>query len=193
MHLHKVIPAGAGLGGGSADAAATLQLLNAIFRLGLSPAVLGAYALRLGSDCPFFLVNRPAIATGRGEILREIPPPLGACRILLINPGIHISTGVAFKSVTPRVPDKPIGSILSQPLQTWRNELVNDFEAFVFERYPEVGRIKTMLYDAGARYASMSGSGSTVYGIFDGGGTLPYTPPAHWYHAVVEPVSAKDF
>ncbi|HVZ97172.1 MAG TPA: 4-(cytidine 5'-diphospho)-2-C-methyl-D-erythritol kinase [Chitinophagaceae bacterium] len=188
MHLHKVIPAGAGLGGGSADAACTLQLLNKIFELKISLEQLSVYALQLGSDCPFFLINKTSVATGRGEILKEINVPLKDYRIALVNPGIHISTGIAFKNIRPAIPGKAIRQIINQPIETWRDELKNDFEKFVFERYPLVKKIKEDLYHDGALYASMSGSGSTVYGIFEKNKDINYKPQSNFYYKIVQPI-----
>jgi len=188
MHLHKVIPAGAGLGGGSADAAFTLQLLNKIFGLNISANQINVYALQLGSDCPFFLINKPCIATGRGEILKDIKLPLKNFRVALINPGIHISTGIAFKNIQPTIPQKTIEQIISQPVETWKNFLKNDFEKYVFERYPTVKKIKEDLYNAGAIYASMSGSGSTVYGIFDNKGGITYKSKLGYFYKIVDAI-----
>ena len=166
IHLHKAIPAGAGLGGGSADAAFTLRLLNAKFNLAVSEKKMQEYALQLGSDCPFFLVNTPCLATSRGEVLEPVNLPLSGYKILLINPGIHINTGEAFKQIKPAIPGKKIKEIIQQPVETWKAELVNDFEKIIFKKYPQVKKIKESLYENGAVYAAMSGSGSTVYGIF---------------------------
>ena len=167
MHLHKAIPMGAGLGGGSADGAFTLQLLNKKFDLGLSTHQLIEYALQLGSDCPFFIINKPCYATARGELLDEINVDLSAYKMVLINPGIHINTAWAFSQITPALPKKSIKEIIVQSVTTWKDELQNDFENPVFEKYPEIKNIKSTLYEQGAVYAAMSGSGSTVYGIFD--------------------------
>jgi len=166
IHLHKNIPPGGGLGGGSSDAAFTLQLLNKKFALQLSTDQLINYALQLGSDCPFFLHNKPCFATGRGEVLEPASVDLSGYKHVLINPGIHISTTEAFHLITPAVPSKSAKEIVTQPVETWQRELKNDFEAPVFNRYPEIETIKSTLYKAGALYASMTGSGSTVYGIF---------------------------
>ncbi len=166
IHLHKAIPLGAGLGGGSADAAFMLKLLNEKFHLNLSTAQLLKYALQLGSDCPFFIINKPCFATGRGEVLEEITLDLSAYKIVLINPGIHINTGWAFTNNTPALPEKSIKKIIQQPVDTWKDELKNDFETAVFIAHPAVKAIKEALYAQGAIYASMSGSGSTVFGIF---------------------------
>lgn len=166
IHLHKTIPIGAGLGGGSSDGAFALQLLNKKFNLGLSVEQLLDYALRLGSDCPFFIVNKPCFATGRGEFLEAINLNLSEYKIVLVNPGIHVSTSWAFTQITPTLPQKSIKKIIIQPIVTWKDELKNDFEEPVFKRNPEIKAIKEQLYEAGAIYSCMSGSGSVVYGIF---------------------------
>jgi 4-diphosphocytidyl-2-C-methyl-D-erythritol kinase len=167
MHLHKAIPMGAGLGGGSADGAFTLQLLNKKFNLGLSVQQLIDYALQLGSDCPFFIINKPCYATGRGELLEGIDITLAGYKIVIVNPGIHVNTGWAFSQINPAEPNKKIKAIIAQPITTWKAELINDFETPVFEKYPAIKNIKEDLYNKGAVYAAMSGSGSTVYGIFE--------------------------
>ncbi|MBP6286235.1 MAG: 4-(cytidine 5'-diphospho)-2-C-methyl-D-erythritol kinase [Ferruginibacter sp.] len=167
VHLHKAIPMGAGLGGGSADAAFMLKLLNEKFKLNLSTSELLHYALRLGSDCPFFIINKPCFAAGRGERLEEIALDLSAYKIVLVNPGIHINTGWAFSQITPSLPQRSIREMISQPVATWENDLKNDFEEAVFAAHPAVRSVKEDLYRQGALYASMSGSGSTVFGIFN--------------------------
>jgi 4-diphosphocytidyl-2-C-methyl-D-erythritol kinase len=167
MHLHKTIPPGAGLAGGSADGAFTLQLLNKKFQLSISNDQLFNYALQLGSDCPFFILNKPCFATGRGENLQEIKIDLSAYKILIVHPGIHISTAWAFSKLNPVLPTKSLKKIIRQPVNTWKGEVINDFEAPVCKQYPEIMEIKEKLYDAGAIYASMSGSGSSVYGLFE--------------------------
>lgn len=166
IHLHKTIPIGAGLGGGSADAAFTLLLLNKQFQLNLSTRELVHYSLQLGSDCPFFIVNKPCFATGKGEILDPITIELSAYKFVIVNPGIHVNTSTAFSGITPALPAKSLKEIIQQPLEKWKNELINGFEKSVFKQHPEIESIKTKLYNEGALYASMSGSGSTVYGIF---------------------------
>lgn len=166
MHLHKAIPMGAGLGGGSADGAFTLLLLDKKFRLGIGEEQLIQYALQLGSDCPFFIINSACFAEGRGEKLERISLPLSGCTLVLVNPGIHIPTDWAFSQITPSRPAKSIKAIVSQPFNTWKDELVNDFEAPVTVAYPELQAIKATLYQLGAAYTAMSGSGSTFYGIF---------------------------
>lgn len=166
IYLHKAIPLGAGLGGGSADGAFMLQLLNEQFQLGLSADQLTRYALQLGSDCPFFIINQPCYATGRGEIMQPAVLDLSAYKIIIVNPGIHVHTGAAFKELSPALPEKSIRDTVKQPVETWTGNLVNDFEKPVFARHPEIAAIKESLYKGGALYASMSGSGSTVYGLF---------------------------
>ena len=167
IHLHKTLPMGAGLGGGSADASFMLKLLNDKFKLNLSTPQLLNYALQLGSDCPFFIINKPCFATGRGEVLEEIKINLAAYKIILINPGIHVNTGWAFSNITPALPKKSIKEIVQQPVETWKTALKNDFEAPVFAAHPAVKAIKEDLYNQGAIYAAMSGSGSTLFGIFN--------------------------
>ncbi len=167
MHLHKTIPIGAGLGGGSADAAFTLLLLNEKFNLRISQQRLFKYALELGSDCPFFIINKPVFATGRGEKMKEVNVSIAGFKIIIINPGIHINTKEMFQKVSPVAGKKSIDAIISQPIETWKNELVNDFEEIVFLQHPEIKKIKKKLYDHKAIYASMTGTGSTVFGIFN--------------------------
>lgn len=172
MHLHKAIPSGAGLGGGSADGAYTLALLNQKFQLGLSSQQLIDYALQLGSDCPFFILNQPCIASGRGELMQPVALSLSGYHLVLVNPGIHINTGWAFtelkKYQSPGGQQaRNIADIIQQPVQSWKSALVNDFEEPVYTHYPEVKSIKEKLYRHGAEYASMSGSGSTVFGLFN--------------------------
>ena len=182
IHLHKTIPVGAGLGGGSADAAFMLQLLNNTFNLSVPPDKLFGYASQLGSDCAFFLLNRPCLATGRGEVLEPINTSFSTYKILLVNPGIHISTAEAFKKITPAIPAKKIKDIIHQPIETWKEELYNDFEDYVFERYPLIKTIKEDLYNTGAVYAAMSGSGSTIFGLFKFDAVINYSAdPGHFY------------
>ena len=171
MHLHKTIPMGAGLGGGSSDAAFTLKLLNEKFKLGISQTQLIKYALQLGSDCPFFIINKPCYATGRGEILEPVDLYLSAYKFAIVNPGIHINTSWAFAQLNIDSSGRPkridSKSIIQQPISTWKDELKNDFEEPVFKEFPEIENIKQMFYKAGAVYASMTGSGSSVFGIFN--------------------------
>ncbi|HZI53109.1 MAG TPA: 4-(cytidine 5'-diphospho)-2-C-methyl-D-erythritol kinase [Chitinophagaceae bacterium] len=181
MHLHKVIPLGGGLGGGSADAAFTLKLMNEKFNLGLSTEELINYALQIGSDCPFFIINKPAYATGRGELLEEVQLDLSAFKFIIVNPGITVSTSSAFGGIESSLPQKSVREIIQQPMITWKRELENDFEKSIFNQYPEIGVIKNKLYDNGALYASMSGSGSTVYGIYDKEINVDIDFPSHYF------------
>lgn len=180
IHLHKAIPAGAGLGGGSADAAFTLRLLQNIFQLPVPEEQLAFYALQLGSDCPFFLVNKPAVGKGRGELLEPVDVPLKGYHLLLINPGIHIPTGWAFSHVQPQKTETSINEIISLSPEQWRNRLINDFEKPVFENHPEIARLKDWFYGQGAVYSSLSGTGSSVYGIFKGKAPSAETQPNHY-------------
>lgn len=167
MHLHKQIPAGGGLGGGSADAAFALQVLNELSNLRLPDEQLLKFAAQLGSDCPFFIINQPCFSKGRGEKLHKIQIDLSGYKFLVVNPGIHVDTGAMFSKIKPAVPEKHLMEIIKQPVEKWKHEMKNDFEKIVFPIHPVIGKIKDDLYAAGAIYASMSGSGSTVFGIFD--------------------------
>ncbi len=166
IHLHKNIPIGAGLGGGSADAAFTLTLLNQKFNLQLTADKLKYYAAQIGSDCSFFIDNSPCFATGKGEILEKLNLDFSGYKILLIHPGIHVATSVAYSIVQSSVPKISVKTIIQQPIETWKENLINDFEIPIFKIYPELKKIKKNLYNAGAIYASMSGSGSAMFGIF---------------------------
>lgn len=167
MHLHKKIPMGAGLGGGSADGAFALQMLNSLFQLSITEEQLKNYALQLGSDCPFFINPKPAMALGRGELLQPISLNLSAYRLLLIYPGIHINTAQAFANL-PAVFQKEnnLIEIIQAPITQWKNRLTNDFEINAFKNHPELQGLKQNLYEQGALYAAMSGSGSCMYGLF---------------------------
>ncbi|MEO5571960.1 MAG: 4-(cytidine 5'-diphospho)-2-C-methyl-D-erythritol kinase [Bacteroidia bacterium] len=167
MHLHKIIPMGAGLGGGSSDAAFTLKLLNELFALKLRHDSLKDYANQIGSDCAFFIDDVPAYASGRGEVLEKINLSLKGYFILIVKPEVHISTVEAYKMIKPQLREKSLKKIIQQPITDWKNLLKNDFEKSVFEKYPVIAEIKNNMYHQGAVYASMSGSGSAVYGIFD--------------------------
>lgn len=166
IHLHKNIPMGAGLGGGSADGAFALKLMNNLFDLHLDDFFLEEYAAQLGSDCPFFIENTAKIARGRGEILEPIDLSLKGSYIVLINPGIHIGTKEAYAGVTPATPKIKLEEILVDR-NRWKTELVNDFELSIFTNHPEIEAIKSKMYSAGAFYAAMSGSGSSVFALFD--------------------------
>lgn len=167
IHLHKIIPIGAGLGGGSSDAAFTLKLLNEKFELSLDAARLERYAARLGSDCPFFIRNKPVIAQGVGTEFVPAATDLSRYRIEIQFPDIHISSKEAYAGVVPKWPEIPIASIISFSPDYWKGRLKNDFEATIFPNHPEVETLKNRMYACGALYASMTGSGSAVYGIYD--------------------------
>ncbi len=167
MHLHKVLPAGAGLGGGSSDAAHALTILNSVFKLDLSQDVLRKMATRLGSDCAFFLQPSPALGRERGDVLSSVSLDLKGLFLVVIAPGIHVSTAEAYAGVSPGPPEEDLLQILQKPIADWRSSLKNDFEASVFNKFPALREIKEKLYSMGALYASMSGSGSSVYGIFE--------------------------
>lgn len=183
MHLHKVIPMGAGLGGGSSDGMFALQLLNIKLRLQLDRQQLMDYAAKLGSDCAFFAHKKPCIGSGRGEILQPIELDLSPYQLVLVHPGIHVNTAWAFSTMVrvPKYHQKPIAQIIQQPIATWQTELYNDFEAPVFEAHPEIAQIKETLYQSQALYAAMSGSGSTVFGIFPKEQMPHLEFPAHYF------------
>ena len=167
IHLHKTIPAGAGLGGGSSNGAFMLKALNRLFQLNLSAGQLEQYALKLGSDCPFFINNQPVFATGRGELFAPVDCNLKGYHIVLINPGLHVPTGWAFAQLTPKPAEPGWQHLLKQPVSQWEAlGLINDFEAPVMKQYPLMTDIKKELVNLGAAYAAMSGSGSTLFGLF---------------------------
>lgn len=166
IFLHKVIPSGAGLGGGSADAAAVILAANELFGLGLSQQQMERAAAELGSDVPFFIADRPVIATGRGEVLTPFDIDLRGLQLLIVKPSIHISTAEAYAGITPRIPVIPLEERLKAPIGTWRETITNAFEEHIFAKYPLLPQLKEELYAAGAIYAAMSGSGSALFGIF---------------------------
>jgi len=166
IHLHKVIPFGAGLGGGSADAAFALKMLNDISGLGLSIEELESYASKLGADCPFFIQNKPTFAYGIGDQFIEVQLDLSDYKIVIIKPPFSVSTAEAYRNIQPGKPDFELQGIAGHSMEQWKSVVKNDFEESVFPAYPEIKDIKQKLYEAGAIYASMSGSGSAVFGIF---------------------------
>lgn len=167
IFLEKTSPVGAGLGGGSADAAFALKMLDELCGLGLSEEQLASYASRLGSDCAFFVYNRPMIGEGRGEILSEYPLSLEGYDLQVLTPeGIAVSTKDAYSGIRPHLPEVPLREALARPIEEWDGILVNDFEETVFAKYPELAAIKRSLYDSGAAYASMSGSGSALFALY---------------------------
>jgi len=166
IHLHKNIPMGAGLGGGSADGAFALKLMNNLFDLHLDDFFLEEYAAQLGSDCPFFIENTPKIARGRGEILEPVNLSLTGNYLILVNPGIHVGTKEAYAGVRPGPPKVKLEEVLADKSR-WKAELVNDFEPSIFKNHPAIAAIKEKMYSEGAFYAAMSGSGSSVFGLFE--------------------------
>ena len=166
IHMYKHIPAGAGLGGGSSDAACMTKLLNDKFSLGLSTERMEEYAVKLGADCAFFIRNKPVFATGIGNLFEPVELSLKGYHIILIKPDIFVSTRDAFAEIKPVRPAVSLKEIVKQPMETWKHSMKNDFEDSVFKKFPEIAAIKDELYDLGAVYAAMSGSGSSVYGIF---------------------------
>lgn len=167
IYLCKRIPSGAGLGGGSADAAYMMKLLNETFSLGLTVEELEIYAARLGADCAFFIRNEPTFAEGIGNIFSPVTISLKGYHLVLIKPNVFVSTKSAFSLIKPQKPDQPLKEIIQCPISEWKERMVNDFERSVFPQYPEIARIKQQLYNEGAIYAAMSGSGSSVFGIFE--------------------------
>ncbi|MCX6318462.1 MAG: 4-(cytidine 5'-diphospho)-2-C-methyl-D-erythritol kinase [Bacteroidetes bacterium] len=187
VHIHKIIPIGAGLGGGSSNGAFALKMYNNLFDLQLSEEKLIEYASVLGSDCPFFIKNKPCHAEGRGEVLREIELDLSAYTFVIVNPAIYVNTGDAFRDIKPRFPNRKIIDIIQLPPEEWRGLLQNDFEQSLFIQYPAIEKVKLDLYQAGAVYASMSGSGSTVYGIFPKGRQMEFNFPDHYFVKILSP------
>lgn len=167
IHLHKILPMGAGIGGGSSNGAFTLKMLNDIFNLNISKEKLESLAEKLGSDCPFFIDNKPKFCYEKGTKFEEITLNLAGKYLIMVNPQIHISTQEAYAGIKPSKPLISIKEIIKKPISDWKNELVNDFEAPILEKYPAIEKIKEDLYKNGALYASMTGSGSTVFGIFE--------------------------
>lgn len=167
IYLHKVIPIGAGLGGGSADAAFLLTLANDQFELGLDEAQLMGYARQLGADCAFFIRNIPVLASGIGDVFADVSIDLSSYHIVLVKPDIAVSTAAAYGVVTPNPAGRQLAMAIEGPVATWRDTIVNDFERGIFAKYPEIAAIKALLYEKGAVFAAMSGSGSSVFGLFE--------------------------
>lgn len=173
IHLYKHIPSGAGLGGGSSDAAFMLKLLNGHFHLNLSEEQLEIYAATLGADCAFFIKNKPVYAEGIGNIFSPIELSLKGYQIMIVKPDVFVSTREAFANIHPHHPEYPVKEVIRRPVAEWKDTLINDFEASVFPQHPVIGEIKKELYNQGALYASMSGSGSSVFGLFAPDAALP--------------------
>ncbi len=180
IHLQKIVPIGAGMGGGSSDAAFTLKVLNEMFFLGLSSENLQHYARRLGSDCAFFVENVPVLAKEKGDVFEKISLSLEGLHLLLVYPMLHVSTQEAYSGVKPQAPEIAIEKILQLPVNQWKNVLKNDFEVSIFPKYPVIEMLKNELYEAGALFASMTGSGSAVFGLFQG------NPPENYVNTLLE-------
>jgi len=191
IHLHKNIPSGAGLGGGSSDAAFMLRAINRTFGLSLSVDELKVIAAGLGSDCPFFIDCEPASAAGKGEILSPVRDVLSGFYLVLANPGISVSTKEAYKNCTPSNPEKSLQELINSPVSEWKDLIINDFEKTVFFIYPQIKSIKQVFYSSGAIFSSMSGSGSTVYGIFYEKPVIPVILKKYViYEGTIQPISA---
>lgn len=166
IHLHKNIPFGAGLGGGSADAAFMIKMLNTQYSLNIPIKEMESLAGKIGSDCPFFIQNKPVFAEGKGDVFSTCQIDLSGYHILLIKPDIHIGTPEAYANTTPAIPAQSLLTLTKEPIENWKNSIVNDFENSIFPNHPKLADIKSELYDMGAVYASMSGSGSSIFGLF---------------------------
>lgn len=176
IHLHKVIPIGAGLGGGSSDGAFTLKMINEIFRLSLSINQLEAYAAELGSDCPFFIQNQPKFVTGTGDVFHEVKINLTGKHLIVIKPDLHVTTADAYREISPQHPLSNIKDVIeNQSISTWKSCISNDFEQSIFRVHSSIAEIKKTLYKQGAVYASMTGSGAAVFGVFDKKPSLKFT------------------
>ncbi|MBJ6108382.1 4-(cytidine 5'-diphospho)-2-C-methyl-D-erythritol kinase [Hymenobacter sp. BT523] len=181
LYLHKIVPIGAGLGGGSADAAFALTATNELFQLGLAPEALENYARRLGSDCAFFIRNQPVLAVEKGDVFEKIDLSLSGLTCVVVYPGLHIGTAEAYARIVPQAPKFPLREALAQPMATWRDTVSNDFETALTPAFPVLADIKQRLYEAGATYASLSGSGSAVYGLWPAGAQpAPMAWPAEY-------------
>ena len=180
IYLHKIVPIGAGLGGGSADAAFALKATNELFNLKLSMETLESYARRLGSDCAFFIRNQPVLAVEKGDVFEKINLTLAGVPCVVVYPNLHISTGEAYARITPQPPQYPLREALAQPMEAWRDTVSNDFETALTPTHPVLAEIKQQLYAAGATYASLSGSGSAVYGLWATGEPAATQWPAEY-------------
>lgn len=166
IHLHKVIPMGAGLGGGSADGACMIKLIDQVFGLNLSVGRMEDYARQLGSDCAFFINNQAALAYDKGDQLKPVELDLTGYFLILVKPDVHINTAEAYAGIIPKVPETPMEEIIRFPIEEWKDRLKNDFETRIFKTHPILSETKEILYQTGAVYASMTGSGSAIYGLF---------------------------
>ena len=182
MVLMKKIPVGAGLGGGSSDAAFTLKMINTFIGAHLSDERLVKMASVLGSDCAFFIVNKPVFANGKGDLMSPVSLRLEGSTIVIVKPSIFVSTAHAYSGTTPAEPARSLRELIQLPVTEWRDVIKNDFEDSIFSRHPEIAAIKKRMYEMGALYASMSGSGSSVFGIFNGPVNAQADYPGCFYH-----------
>ena len=173
VHLLKNIPPASGLGGGSSDAAFFVQAMNRMFSLNLSATEMKKTVSGIGSDCPFFIENHPALVTGKGDSISPVNFSLFGYYVALVLPGITIASREAYENMKPFKNRKPLGEVIRYPMEKWKDHLVNDLEKYAFTRHPELEKIKTTLYNAGAVYASLTGSGSAVFGIFNSPDEIP--------------------
>jgi 4-diphosphocytidyl-2-C-methyl-D-erythritol kinase len=173
IHLHKAIPSGAGLGGGSSDSACFIKALNRYFNLNINATDLKKISLEIGSDCPFFIDGIPSYATGRGELLKPVDLSLSGYYIILLNPGVGINTSEAYRNCRPAIPETNLSQLIHYPVEKWKEVIINDFEDYAIQNHPVIGQIKNELYNSGAVFSLMSGSGSTVYGLFKRKPDLP--------------------
>lgn len=180
IHLHKTIPSGAGLGGGSSDATFTLKVLNEMFELGINTEELKKLAVQLGADCPFFIDNTPSFISGIGDVIEPANIDLSGYYIAVVKPDLHVPTAAAYKNVTPMMPGLTIGEIMRKDISYWPEFLTNDFEKSVFDEYPEIEEIKRKLNSKGALYVAMSGSGSAVYSIHKREPNISDFPKSHF-------------
>lgn len=177
IHLHKHIPIGAGLGGGSADAAFFIKLVNESYNLGLSNETLMNYARQLGADCAFFITNQPVYAYGKGDYFEDVELDLSMYKMVLVMPPVHVSTAQAYGGIKPAPVEHSLKDLIKKPISEWKQTIRNDFEPHIFEAFPIIAEIKNRLYSSGALYASMSGSGASVFGIFEDTPNLSGLPP----------------
>jgi 4-diphosphocytidyl-2-C-methyl-D-erythritol kinase len=173
VHLHKAIPSGAGMGGGSSDAACMIRAINRFFDLKITGDEIRELALGIGSDCPFFIENKPAYAKGRGELLSPLPHFAEGHYLVILNPGVGISTKEAYENCRPSKPESNLIELVQKPIQEWKDCIFNDFEEFAFRKHQVIGEIKAELYNVGAVFALMSGSGSSVFGLFNEKPAIP--------------------
>jgi 4-diphosphocytidyl-2-C-methyl-D-erythritol kinase len=178
--LHKFIPSSAGLGAGSSDASFMLKGLQEYFQLPLNEKELTELASQMGSDCAFFISNEPAFATAKGEVLEPVSINLTGKHIAIIKPPFPVNTKEAYSGITPGKPSNRLQDLIKLPVEEWKDKLINDFESTVFKKFPELGLIKQSLYELGALYAAMSGSGSAIFGIFDALPEIPILPESYF-------------